>query len=158
MQTKYDQLFQKLGMESQVTYNHLTYADIIQIHDMVIDKYGGTKGIRDIALLESTCKNPYQNVFDVEVYPTILDKAAAYLFYFVNYQIFLDGNKRTGVASCIAFLDVNGIQLDIPQEKLYFLVLDIVAHKINEVSVIAEQLKDYCKFKENIAEYEHDMP
>ena len=120
--------------------------DILQIHDVVIQEFGGLNGIRDYALFESVCVTPYQEIFGTELYPTIFDKAAKYMFDFANYQIFVDGNKRTGLAVCDAFLAANGFDLQMPAEQLYFLVMDIAEHKIDQIEDIASCLRAECKF------------
>ena len=38
---------------------------------------------------------------------------------------FVDGNKRTGTAAALIFLDLNGIAGDIPDDKLVDLVLSV---------------------------------
>jgi len=58
--------------------------------------------------LESAVALPATACFGVEVYPTVFDKAAAYLFYISRNHAFIDGNKRTATAAMLAFLRVNG--------------------------------------------------
>jgi len=54
---------------------------------------------------------PNQEIFGVERYPSIFNKAAAYLFYIIKDHIFCDGNKRTGMIAAFTFLDINGIEI-----------------------------------------------
>lgn len=39
--------------------------------------------------------------------------AAAYLFHIVQNHPFIDGNKRTGLATCLYFPELNGIEIDV---------------------------------------------
>jgi death-on-curing protein len=55
----------------------ITKSMIIQLHELSINKYGGSKGIRDIGLLESAVVRPYQTFGGVEIYQTVFEKAAA---------------------------------------------------------------------------------
>ena len=51
--------------------------DTKHIHEMLIDKFGGTSGIRDIKLLESALSRPFQTFDKKDLYPTPVEKAAA---------------------------------------------------------------------------------
>ena len=44
--------------------------------------------------------------------------AAGYLYHIVQNHPFLDGNKRTGAAAAIIFLDVNGVEIEADEEGL----------------------------------------
>lgn len=51
--------------------------EVEHIHDILIEKFGGTKGIRDKGSLESAIARPYQTFDGKELYPHPEDKAAA---------------------------------------------------------------------------------
>ena len=62
-----------------------------------------------------------------------VEVAAAYLFYLCRNHPFMDGNKRTALATCLVFLSENGL---LKQEKLDTdiweqLVLDVAASRID---------------------------
>jgi death-on-curing protein len=89
---------------------HLTVEIVREIHAEAIEKFGGSDGVREIALLESAVaatqasfggKSPYQDLPEI---------AAAYLFYLCRNHPFIDGNKRTALGACIVFLRLNGIE------------------------------------------------
>lgn len=46
------------------------------------------------------------------MYPSIEDKAAVYCYNIICNHIFSDGNKRTGLESSLAFLNLNGKRLN----------------------------------------------
>ncbi|WP_039360108.1 type II toxin-antitoxin system death-on-curing family toxin [Candidatus Protochlamydia amoebophila] len=87
---------------------YLSFEQIIELHDALIDKFGGLLGIRERGLLESALAAPMMAVFGVELHKTIYNKAAAYLFYIAKNHAFLDGNKRTAAAAALSFLRANG--------------------------------------------------
>jgi death on curing protein len=87
---------------------YLSFEQIMELHDVLLEKFGGLSGIRDRGSLESTLTMPMTAVFGEERYKTIYDKAAAYLFYIARNHPFLDGNKRTASAAALAFLRSNG--------------------------------------------------
>lgn len=49
------------------------------------------------------------------VFEDPLEIAAAYLFYICRNHPFIDGNKRTALATCLVFLSENGL---LPNEQL----------------------------------------
>lgn len=109
----------------------LTKDDIISIHEYALNKYGGSNGIRDINLLESVSITPYQEVFGQKLCPSIFDKSARLLYDFADYQIFVDGNKRTGVYCCLTLLAINNYKLTLTNDELYKLTMDIANKRIN---------------------------
>ena len=54
----------------------------------------------------------YSEMFGIEIYPSISDKAAVYCYNIICNHIFHDGNKRTGLGAAILFLRLNGFRLD----------------------------------------------
>lgn len=65
------------------------------IHNILIDKFGGAKGIRDFGLLESALARPYATFDGTDLYPSSIEKAAAIMESIVINHPFIDGNKRT---------------------------------------------------------------
>ena len=91
--------------------HYLELKHVMAIHDALIERYGGTQGLRDQGLLESALAQPPQQVFGHEPYPDVPSKAAAYAFFISENQPFLDGNKRTASATALTFLRLNGYDL-----------------------------------------------
>ncbi len=58
--------------------------------------------------------------------------AAAYGFGVARNHAFVDGNKRTALASMIVFLGINGIDLDAPQDAATAVILSLAAGEITE--------------------------
>ncbi len=139
--SKFDTALRKLGQD--VAERKLTVEDLVELHDKAVEIYGGEKGIRDRNLLESICITPHQNVFGEELYPTVFDKAAKYLIDFSRYQVFLDGNKRTGVLAMAQELVINDYDINISNEDIYALTMDIANNRITEVSDVAKIIKEH---------------
>jgi len=87
---------------------HLTVAIVREIHAAAIAQFGGSDGVRDLALLESAVAAPQASYGGQSVYADVIEIAAAYLFYPCRNHPFLDGNKRTALGACIVFLRLNG--------------------------------------------------
>jgi len=94
---------------------HPTVTAVKAIHAEVLAAHGGSAGIRDEALLESAVAAPQATMMGEPLIEDPLDVAAAYLFYLCRNHPFIDGNKRTALATCLVFLSENGL---LPDEKL----------------------------------------
>jgi death on curing protein len=86
---------------------YLTLEQILRLHDAAIEEFGGLNGIRDSNLLLSSVEHPKAAMFGEDLYPTIYNKAAAYLYHIIRNHPFNDGNKRTGSGAAYLFLKIN---------------------------------------------------
>jgi len=77
-------------------------------------------------------------VFGVDQYPTLIDKAAALAWWIIEGHIFNDGNKRTGMQAAIELLEMNGAITNFDSESIIKIALEVA-----NGSVTAEELK--CK-------------
>jgi len=106
---------------------YLTPEQVLFIHARLIAETGGAHGVRDLGLLESAVSRP-QAVFEgVELYPDVLQKAAALLESLINNHPFVDGNKRTGITAAAMFLQVNNYSLTVSNRELESFVLSIAS-------------------------------
>ena len=101
----------------------LTLDDILEIHALQIDRYGGSPDVRDQGLLESALAQPMATFEGTFVHPDLFSMAAAYLFHIVKNHSFVDGNKRTGLLAMLVFLDLNGITIEHESETLFELTM-----------------------------------
>lgn len=89
---------------------YLTVDMVREIHDQAIAGFGGSDGVRDIALLESAVAAPQATFGGRSPFKDMTEVAASYLFYLCRNHPFIDGNKRTALGACIVFLRLNGIE------------------------------------------------
>ena len=89
---------------------HLTVAIVREIHAEALAIFGGSAGVRELALLESAVAAPQASYGGKSVYADVTEIAAAYLFYLCRNHPFIDGNKRAALGACIVFLRLNGIE------------------------------------------------
>ena len=99
--------------------------EALEIHAILIERFGGSTGIRDIELLNSALNRPYQTFDGNELYPTPVDKAAAILESIVKNHPFTDGNKRTGYVLARLLLMNEELDIHANQEQKYQLVISI---------------------------------
>lgn len=123
------------------TPEFLEIADILDIHQILIEQFGGMSGIRDEGLLESALSQPKATFFSELLHPTIYKQAAAYLYHITKNHPFLDGNKRTAYGAMEAFLRLNGYNLDLSNEEAYNMVMQVAQSKIfkEDLSSFLEQ-------------------
>lgn len=123
---------------------NLTLEQILLIHEDQIDRYGGSHGLRDIALLESAVYRSQATFGGVDLYPSIFEKAGALVHSLLLNHPFIDGNKRTAMASMLVFLDINGYSFSISQKKLVIAALSIENKKWN-IKKISLWLQKHAK-------------
>lgn len=91
--------------------------------------------------IQSILEGVNQVVYDIELYPTICDKAMYILRGIESSQAFPDGNKRVALAITEMFLNMNKSAIvNVSQKKKTKFVLGIATHKITK-----EQSLECCK-------------
>jgi len=113
----------------------LTLEEVIEIHADQIARYGGTAGIRDVMLLQSSVAMPQAGFGDQYLHVDLFEMAAASLFHIVQNHPFVDGNKRVGAAAALAFLELNQVDLKITNAALVQLVLNVAQGHIGKAAV-----------------------
>ena len=84
---------------------------MLSLHRQIIEQSGGALGVRDLGALQSALAQPRMTFGGEDLYPTLVDKAAAVGFSIVMNHPFVDGNKRTGHAAMETFLVLNGMEI-----------------------------------------------
>lgn len=122
----------------------LTLAEVLEIHQDQVRRYGGVIGVRDIGLLQSALAIPQAGSGGQYYHTDLFEMAAAYLFHIVKNHPSIDGNKRTGAAAALVLLDINGVDVLISNEKLVNTVLTVAAGRLQRSSV-AEILRRHAR-------------
>jgi death-on-curing protein len=122
---------------------HPTVSAVKAIHAEVLAAHGGSAGLRDEALLESAVAAPQATMMGKPMFTESLEIAAAYLFYLCRNHPFVDGNKRTALATCLVFLSENNL---LPDEELDTdawekLTLDVAASQLDREQTVARLQK-----------------
>ena len=113
----------------------LTLDEVLAIQAEQIERYGGTKGLRDSGLLESAIAMPAATYGGEFLHSSLFEMAAAYLFHLCNNHPFLDGNKRTALATCLAFLWLNDLEVVADPDEIAELVLDVADGGLGKAQV-----------------------
>ena len=96
---------------------YLSLMEVIELHRQIIAQSGGTLGILDLNILQSTVVKPRMSFASTELYPTLIDKAATLGFAIIANHPFVDGNQLTGHAVMAIFLAINGVEINADVEE-----------------------------------------
>ena len=110
---------------------HLTLDIVREIHAEAIGRFGGSDGVREMALLESAVAAPQASFGGGSPYRDIAEVAAAYLFYLCKNHPFIDGNKRAALGACIVFLRLNGIEPELDGPAWEELTLAVASSEVD---------------------------
>lgn len=98
---------------------------VMRLHCSLVETYGGETGLRDMGLLRSALAMPQSSFAGKLLHCDLFEMAAAYLYHIVQNHPFIDGNKRTGAATAIVFLAMNGVDLDADEDGLVDITLQV---------------------------------
>lgn len=110
----------------------VTLAEVMRFHSDQIVRYGGTEGVRDMALLQSALAQPETSFGGAWLHEDLFEMAAAYAFHICKNHPFLDGNKRTALDTALIFLELNGIAIVDPKKELISVMLAVAEGKMNK--------------------------
>ena len=116
--------------------------EVLSIHEILIEKFGGSKGVRDINILLSALNRPFATFNGQELHTTITEKAAALIESIVKNHAFIDGNKRTGYVIMRLFMMQNGFDINASYNEKYEFVIDIASGNI-EIHEIENWIKEH---------------
>lgn len=108
---------------------------LLAIHRDQINSFGGSHGLRDEGLLDSSLEQPKATYEGELLHPTVLEQAAAYLFHLARNHPFVDGNKRVAFAAMDVFLRMNGVQLQLSDAQAYRLVVRAASGKMTKEEI-----------------------
>ena len=115
---------------------HLSLAEVIELHRMVIEQAGGSPGLRDLGALESAVAQPRMTFGGADLYPSLVEKSAALCFSLVKNHPFVDGNKRVGHAAMETLLVLNGCEIAASTDEQEQLVLALAAGQLSREDLV----------------------
>lgn len=83
-----------------------------------------------MAALESALAQPHMTFGGKDLYPTLVEKAAALGSSLISNHPFVDGNKRIGHAAMEVFLFLNGYEIDAPVDEQEQVILQLAAGEL----------------------------
>jgi death-on-curing protein len=106
-----------------------TREDIVRLNRRLVEETGGEfvppDNLMNPGSLEWVLEAIQYPLFGVDQYPTLADKAALLAWIIIEGHVFHDGNKRTGMATLISFIRLNGYQLDVSPDEIVEVALRV---------------------------------
>lgn len=96
---------------------YLTIVEVLTMHHVLIERYGGAHGLRDAGALDAALYRPQSGYYK----DIIAEAAALWESITVNHP-FLEGNKRIGFAAADTFLRVNGYKITAAPDDIWALI------------------------------------
>ena len=117
-----------------------TLEEVVELHTILIKRFGGQLGIRDLGLLESALLRPQSGYYET----LSLQAAALFQSLALNHP-FIDGNKRVAFATVAIFLKLNGYTLKLTaNDGEKFLIQKLIERK-EPLEKIADWLEKRMK-------------
>lgn len=102
------------------TVQFLTLDEVLEIHAVLIQKFGGPVGVRDLGLLESALYRPRSGYYD-----DLVDMAAAQFESLIKNHPFVDGNKRVAFFATDIFLRLNGYRFQLEAKAAHQFLMEL---------------------------------
>lgn len=109
----------------------VTIGEVISIHEILIEQFGGIKGVRDMGLLESSVNRVYQTFEGKELYPSPAEKAAAIFESLISNHPFVDGNKRIAYVMLRRVLLNDNFDIKASADDKYSFVISAASGKMD---------------------------
>ena len=119
--------------------------EIIEVHSLLIKKYGVLDGIRDLNLLISPINRPFQTFDGADLYDNPIKKASALFESLIINHPFYDGNKRIAYVAMMNLLFHYSIDIKASQDEKYEFVIAAASGKIR-FEEIEKWLIEKCIF------------
>lgn len=119
---------------------YLTIEDILVVAENHVGNFQIIKENQLQYLIEAVCAQ----FGNIELYPTLYQKAAVYAHHIITGHIFFDGNKRVGMHCAILFLALNdcSFQSNI-DDSIIDLGLKIADGSITDIDAIANHIQHW---------------
>lgn len=98
----------------------LSLDEVVEIHTVLIKRFGGPAGVRDLGLLESALFRPQTGY-----YQDLTEMAAAMFESLIKNHPFVDGNKRVAFFATDVFLRLNGYKFDVEAKAAHRFLISL---------------------------------
>ncbi len=110
---------------------YLTLAEVLSLHADVLAASGGAAGVRDLGRVQAALAQPSATFDGVELYPTVITKAATLGFSLIQGHPFVGGNKRIGHAAMEVFLLLNGLEIAASVDEQERVILQVASGQLS---------------------------
>jgi death-on-curing protein len=111
--------------------------EVVTIHEVLMQEFGGLPGVRDQNLLQSAIERPFSGFGETAFYATPEAKAGAILESLIKNHPFIDGNKRTGYVLMRLILMQFGKDLTATQDEKYSFIMQVASEQVDFEQIVA---------------------
>jgi len=94
--------------------------EVVEIHTVLIERFGDPKGVRDLGLLESALYRPQTGYYN-----SLAEMAAGMFESLIKNRPFVDGNKRVAFFATDVFLRMNGYKFQVESIEAHAFLMDL---------------------------------
>lgn len=98
----------------------LSLDEVVEIHSVLIERFGGPIGVRDLGLLESALYRPQTGYYE-----SLAEMAAAMFESLIKNHPFVDGNKRVAFFATDVFLRMNGYKFQVEAKQAHAFLMGL---------------------------------
>jgi death on curing protein len=102
-----------------------TVENVLFLHTVAIETFGGSESVRDLESLRAAVARPWGSSFGQDHFSTPFEKAAALAESLIRRHPFIDGNKRTAMYAAAYLLETFGYALEVEQAELEDFAVDV---------------------------------
>jgi death-on-curing protein len=126
-----------------VAHDYLTVADVLGLHTILMQRYGGAPGVRDPGALEAALFRPQTGYYE-----DIVMEAAALIESLANNHPFVDGKKRIAFAAADVFLRINGWRLRRSPMQIHAEMIEMFEKKTFDIAHLKPWLRGFAAIEE----------
>lgn len=114
---------------------NLSLEEVLYIHKLTIKKHGGSTGIKNLGLVESSLNSGIATFYGEDLYPSIEEKISMITYSFVKNHGFEDGNKRVGCLVLLTLCYKNDIRIKPSQKELIDFGLGVASGSLEKEDI-----------------------
>ena len=122
-----------------MAHDYLTVADVLGLHAILLQRYGGAPGVRDLGALEAALFRPQTGYYD-----DIVMEASALLESLAKNYPFVDGNKRVAFAAADVFLRINGWRLKRAPMQIFAELIAMFENSTFDIAHLEPWLREFA--------------
>ena len=122
-----------------MAHDYLTVADVLGLHAILLQRYGGAPGVRDPGALEAALFRPQTGYYD-----DIVMEASALLESLAINHPFVDGNKRVAFAAADVFLRINGWRLKRAPMQIFAEMIAMFENSTVDIAHLEPWLREFA--------------
>jgi death-on-curing protein len=117
-----------------------TVDEVLGLHSLLLARYGGEAGVRDLGMLDAALHRPRSGYYD-----SLSEQAAALLQSLANNHAFVDGNKRVAFVTMAIFLRLNGFVLRATADDAEAFLIDEVIQARAPLPQLATWIEEHIE-------------